>query len=148
MIDNYTFDQYFEETYGMKIWNSPLELYNKAKAEYRTLRREDIAKALKAMDVNDIYTAYGVDCNTFEQLVSEGVDWAVSAKDNEYVNDGWLIKTGEDTYEQASYSSNIPVMNTEEAVEFILYNERTTITNPADIEQYLIDNGYFDEEED
>lgn len=32
-----TFDEYFEETYGLKVWDAPLELYNKAKREYRHL---------------------------------------------------------------------------------------------------------------
>ena len=29
-----TFDEYFEETYGIKVWDAPLNMYNKAKREY------------------------------------------------------------------------------------------------------------------
>ena len=39
MNKEYTFEDYWRETYGNEpsIWNSPLELYNKAKKDYRQL---------------------------------------------------------------------------------------------------------------
>ena len=38
-VSDYTFEEYWKEVYGDEpsIWNSPLELYNKAKKEYRQL---------------------------------------------------------------------------------------------------------------
>ncbi len=34
---DYTFEEFFKDTYGIDVWDSPLELYNKAKKLYREM---------------------------------------------------------------------------------------------------------------
>lgn len=38
---NYTFEEFFKDVYGMDVWDSPLELYNKAKRLYKEIMEEE-----------------------------------------------------------------------------------------------------------